>query len=178
MAVGLQNCPEEDGEPSVGGEPGLQGLELWDVSDPEQPERLGFVDVGPMLFGGVHELYLFQREERVLVLAAVPFSEMFHPNGAGRPANRRGNGPAQPGAARRLGRGEGRRTWLSERPPLRSWRIGCRLSYSPAFRRNPSARRRREGSPCAVATCPMSTGTAPARAKTALARTFRTGTPG
>jgi hypothetical protein len=77
MAVGLQDCPSE------GGKSGLQGLELWDVSDPAQPERLGFLDVGPLPFGGVHELYLLQREERVLALLAVPFSEVFHPAGLG-----------------------------------------------------------------------------------------------
>jgi hypothetical protein len=81
MAVGLQDCPDEDRDEE--GEPGLQGVELWDVSDPIQPEPLGFLDVGPLPFGGVHELHLFQREERVLALLAVPFSEVFHPNELG-----------------------------------------------------------------------------------------------
>ena len=77
MAVGLQSCPNEDGEQ------GLQGLDLWDVSDPAQPQPLGFFDVGPLPSGGVHEMYLFQRQDRVFALLAVPFSEVFHPNGLG-----------------------------------------------------------------------------------------------
>jgi hypothetical protein len=83
LAVGLQDCKTEDEGRDEGGDPGLQGLDLWDVRNPDEPERLGFFDVGPLPSGGVHELYLFQREDRVLALLAVPFSEVFHPDGMG-----------------------------------------------------------------------------------------------
>lgn len=73
MAVGLQPCPP-DSAPQ-----GMKGLELWDVNDPSAPELLGFFDVGPLPQGGVHELYLFQRDDRAFVLAAVPYSEAYHP---------------------------------------------------------------------------------------------------
>jgi hypothetical protein len=48
LAVGLQDCGLE-GEP-----PGLTGVDLWDVTDPASPIRLGFFDVAPT--GGVHEI--------------------------------------------------------------------------------------------------------------------------
>jgi hypothetical protein len=73
LAVGLQGC---------GGE-GLRGVDLWDVTSPRHPERLGFFDVGPRT-GGVHELDLVQRADgRVLALLAVPFSEDSHPERLG-----------------------------------------------------------------------------------------------
>lgn len=72
LAVGLQNCFLED-EP-----PGLTGIDLWDVSDPTSPSRLGFFDVAPT--DGVHEISLTKQvvgdTERVFALAAVPFSEV------------------------------------------------------------------------------------------------------
>jgi hypothetical protein len=73
LAVGLQACADE----------GLRGVDLWDVTDPRAPERLGFADVGPGV-GGVHELDLVQRPDgRVLALLAVPFSEGSHPEQLG-----------------------------------------------------------------------------------------------
>jgi hypothetical protein len=73
LAVGLQACADE----------GLRGVDLWDVTDPRAPRRLGFFDVGPGV-GGVHELDLVQRPDgRVLALLAVPFSETGHPEGLG-----------------------------------------------------------------------------------------------
>ncbi|HZA85541.1 MAG TPA: hypothetical protein VE466_01555, partial [Acidimicrobiales bacterium] len=72
LAVGLQNCFLE-GEP-----PGLTGIDLWDVTDPTSPSRLGFFDVAPT--DGVHEISLTKQvvggTERVVSLAAVPFSEV------------------------------------------------------------------------------------------------------
>ncbi|HLH25469.1 MAG TPA: PA domain-containing protein [Chloroflexota bacterium] len=65
LAVGLQACSGD----------ALRGVDLWDVTDPHHPQRLGFSDVGPGT-GGVHELDLVQRTDgRVLALLTVPFSE-------------------------------------------------------------------------------------------------------
>lgn len=82
LGIGLQDCglPDED--------PGLTGLDLWDVTDPAHPEHLGFYDSGA---SGVHELSLTKRTiagaERVFALLAVPFSEVistaFTPNPLG-----------------------------------------------------------------------------------------------
>lgn len=63
MAVGLQAC-RENGSP---------GVEFWDVTNPAQPRRLSFSSTG---VGGVHELSMFQRGDRVYALLAVPFSEL------------------------------------------------------------------------------------------------------
>ncbi len=64
LAAGLQNCLFS----------GARGVQFWDVTNPRSPQRLGFFDTGPMT-NGVHELYLFQRENRVFALLAVPGSE-------------------------------------------------------------------------------------------------------
>jgi hypothetical protein len=73
LAVGLQAC---------GGE-ALRGVDLWDVSDPRAPQRLGFADTGSGT-GGVHELDLIQRVDgRVLALLTVPFSETQDPDKRG-----------------------------------------------------------------------------------------------
>jgi hypothetical protein len=64
LAVGLQGC---------GGD-GANQVEFWDVSNPRQPARLGFFHTG-VRAGGVHELYMFQRDGRVFALLAVPSSE-------------------------------------------------------------------------------------------------------
>ena len=61
MGVGLQDC---------GG--GLAGLDLWDVTDPTNPQQLGFY---PNF--GVHELSLTARSDGVFALLASPFSEPF-----------------------------------------------------------------------------------------------------
>jgi len=61
MGVGLQDC---------GG--GLSGLDLWDVTDPANPQQLGFY---PNF--GVHELSLTTRSDGVFALLASPFSEPF-----------------------------------------------------------------------------------------------------
>jgi hypothetical protein len=77
IAVGIQRC---------GDDPALDeqqfGLELWDVTDPYRPRRLGEL---PMANGGggVHELDLFQRGGKVYALLAVPFREWFDPVPAG-----------------------------------------------------------------------------------------------
>ena len=64
LATGLQPCNND----------GARGVQLWDVTDPEFPQRLAFFDVGART-EGVHELYLFTKGDRALILAAVPHSE-------------------------------------------------------------------------------------------------------
>lgn len=54
---------------------GSFGFELYDVSDPANPEHLA--SVGEDMAGPVHNLYLFQRGPRAFVLAATPFAEVF-----------------------------------------------------------------------------------------------------
>ena len=63
MGVGLQACGEDEG---------LAGLDLWDVTDPANPQQLGFY---PNF--GVHELSLTTRSDGVFALLASPFSEPF-----------------------------------------------------------------------------------------------------
>ncbi|HEU4390797.1 MAG TPA: hypothetical protein VFV34_23535, partial [Blastocatellia bacterium] len=53
---------------------GARGAQFWDVTDPLEPVALGFFDTGS-LTGGVHELHLFQRDNHVFALLAVPNSE-------------------------------------------------------------------------------------------------------
>ncbi|MBI3952146.1 MAG: hypothetical protein HY314_16990 [Acidobacteria bacterium] len=64
LAVSLQVC----------GQRGAHDVEFWNVTDPRQPQRLGFFDTGART-GGVHELYMFQRDNRIFTLLAVPGSE-------------------------------------------------------------------------------------------------------
>lgn len=73
LATGIQRC---------GNQPALDratfGVEFWDVSDPRNPRRLselGLTHGG----GGVHELDLFHRGDKVYALLAVPFREAFDP---------------------------------------------------------------------------------------------------
>ncbi len=77
MAVGIQRCSEE---PEFDEQE--FGLELWNVTDPFDPEKLGEFAVGHG-GGGVHELDLFQRGGRVYALLAHPFGEWFDPSGEG-----------------------------------------------------------------------------------------------
>lgn len=63
LVTGIQTC----------GDTGPQGIDLWDVTDPENPRHLGFWDSEGAF--GVHELTLFQRGNRVYVAAATSFSE-------------------------------------------------------------------------------------------------------
>ncbi|MDQ3890239.1 MAG: hypothetical protein M3312_06765, partial [Actinomycetota bacterium] len=58
------------------------GVELWSVTDPRNPYRLG---VFPAATGdsGVHELDLVQRGGHVYALLATPFTEWFDPSHAG-----------------------------------------------------------------------------------------------
>jgi hypothetical protein len=51
---------------AVGLQYATRGVEFWDVSAPAQPKRLSLLPTS----GGVHELYLLQRGERVLALLA------------------------------------------------------------------------------------------------------------
>lgn len=66
LAVGVQRCGSEDRGP--------RGVEFWNVSDPAQPQRLGFHDTGRRT-AGVHEFSMIQRGRRIYALLAVPFSE-------------------------------------------------------------------------------------------------------
>jgi hypothetical protein len=71
LGVGIQRCGED---------PGLDeqqfGIELWDVSHPYTPVKLGELGLTHG-GGGVHELDLFQRGSHVYALVATPFSEWF-----------------------------------------------------------------------------------------------------
>jgi hypothetical protein len=71
LAVGIQRC----GGGRALDEQGF-GLELWNVTDPYHPEKLGEFPVG-VGDGGVHELDLFQRGDRVYALLAHPWGEWF-----------------------------------------------------------------------------------------------------
>lgn len=66
LAIGVQRCGPQDRGP--------RGVEFWNVSDPAQPQWLGFHDTGTRT-AGVHELSMIQRGRRVYALLAVPFSE-------------------------------------------------------------------------------------------------------
>jgi hypothetical protein len=76
-AVGIQRC---------GDDPALDeqqfGIELWDLSDPYSPAKLGELGIATG-GGGVHELDIFQRGSHVYALLAVPFREWFDPNPGG-----------------------------------------------------------------------------------------------
>lgn len=70
LVTGIQACERTNAAP--------RGVDLWDVSDPQQPQHLAFWQSGPNGPGGargVHELALFQRGERAFIAAAVPSSE-------------------------------------------------------------------------------------------------------
>lgn len=72
LVAGIQGCARDGQIPG--------GLDLWDVTDPTQPRHLAFWPSGPAGAGagrGVHEFHLFRRDGRVLVAAAVPYSELF-----------------------------------------------------------------------------------------------------
>ncbi|HET9528930.1 MAG TPA: hypothetical protein VFQ92_01160, partial [Blastocatellia bacterium] len=64
LAVGLQQCENS----------GANQVQFWDVTDPRNPVRLGSFSTGNRT-RGVHELYMFQRDDRVFALLAVPSSE-------------------------------------------------------------------------------------------------------
>lgn len=62
LGVGIQQCSDE----------GFGGLDLWDVTDPTNPQHLGLYENF-----GVHELSLTERPDGVFALLASPFSEPF-----------------------------------------------------------------------------------------------------
>jgi hypothetical protein len=72
-AVGIQRC---------GDDPALDtekfGVELWNVTDPRNPAKLGELGLTTG-GGGVHELDLFARGGRVYALLATPWSEWLDP---------------------------------------------------------------------------------------------------
>ena len=70
LVTGIQACERTSAAP--------RGVDLWDVSNPRQPQHLAFWQSdpsGPAGARGVHELYLFQRDDRAFIAAAVPSSE-------------------------------------------------------------------------------------------------------
>lgn len=73
MGVGIQRCSDD---PALDSQ--TFGLELWDVTDPTAPSKLGEIGLTNG-GGGVHELDLFQRGANVYALVATPFSEWFDP---------------------------------------------------------------------------------------------------
>ncbi len=73
LATGIQRCGED---PALDTE--QFGMELWDVSDPYQPEQLSDLGVATG-GGGVHELDLFTRGDHAYALLATPFTEWFDP---------------------------------------------------------------------------------------------------
>ena len=77
MGIGIQRCGED---------PALDsqefGLQLWNVTNPYAPVFITEFGVGHG-DGGVHELDLFQRGNRVYALLAHPLSEWFDPSGHG-----------------------------------------------------------------------------------------------
>jgi hypothetical protein len=77
LAVGIQSCAAEPPP-----ETEAFGAEFWDVSDPTAPQKLSEIGLAHG-GGGVHELDLFQRGDRVYALVATPFSEWFDPVPAG-----------------------------------------------------------------------------------------------
>ncbi|MDO8615457.1 MAG: hypothetical protein Q7T33_06930 [Dehalococcoidia bacterium] len=75
LATGLQDCQRP------GLAPGQAGLQLFDVTDPQDPVTLGFFSVAPN--EGVHELSVFARGGQAFALLAVPESEVFDPQHQG-----------------------------------------------------------------------------------------------
>jgi hypothetical protein len=73
LAVGIQSCAAEPPP-----ETEEFGAEFWDVSDPTAPQKLSEIGLSHG-GGGVHELDLFQRGDRVYALVATPFTEWFDP---------------------------------------------------------------------------------------------------
>jgi hypothetical protein len=76
LVTGVQACLR------VGNAP--RGVDLWDVTDPRQPQHLAFWASDAYGEGGargIHELYLFQRGDRAYIAAADPYSEQFEQTG-------------------------------------------------------------------------------------------------
>jgi hypothetical protein len=76
-AVGIQRCGDD---PALDAE--QFGFELWNVSDPRNPVKLGELGIATG-GGGVHELDLLVRGGHVYALLATPFTEWFDPMGGG-----------------------------------------------------------------------------------------------
>ncbi len=55
-----------------GAAPTFGGIQLWDVTDPHNPVELSHPRIG-----AVHNAFLFQRDNRVFVLLAIPLAEVF-----------------------------------------------------------------------------------------------------
>ncbi|MEA3501651.1 MAG: peptidoglycan DD-metalloendopeptidase family protein, partial [Actinomycetota bacterium] len=73
--VAHRACDPEDGE-------AFRGLVLYDVSDPAAPVILGTYETGPET-AGVAGFDVWLRDERVIVVAAVPNSSLDHPDARG-----------------------------------------------------------------------------------------------
>jgi hypothetical protein len=72
MIVGIQRCGPQ------GGPSATYGAELWDVTNPYHPARLGEISI-TQGGGGAHEIDLIQRGDNVYAALALPFSEWFDP---------------------------------------------------------------------------------------------------
>jgi len=72
MIVGIQRCGRQ------GGPGAMYGAELWNVTDPRHPSRLGVINITNG-GGGAHELDLIERGDHVYAALALPFSEWFDP---------------------------------------------------------------------------------------------------
>lgn len=70
LVAGIQRCDFEDAEL----DDDMFGVEIWDVSNPAAPVRLGGIGITTG-GGGVHELDLIDRGTKAYVAAATPFSE-------------------------------------------------------------------------------------------------------
>jgi hypothetical protein len=66
MAISAETAAFKGDLLAVGYQGGRNGAELWDVTDPHQPRSLSFFSTSTW----VHELYLLQREGRILLLLA------------------------------------------------------------------------------------------------------------
>jgi hypothetical protein len=67
LFAGIQRCSASNGAPA--------GLAIWDVTDPANPQELGFASVGRS-GRGVHEFTVRQRNNRWYAYLAVPNSEI------------------------------------------------------------------------------------------------------
>ena len=76
LATGIQRCDYEDRSL----DDDKFGFDLWDVTDPASPVHLAYMGISHG-GGGVHEIDLFERGNKVFVAAAVPFSEPFEGRG-------------------------------------------------------------------------------------------------
>lgn len=121
LAVGMQRC---------GSAPRLNrqrfGVQFWDVTDPMRPVRLSELSMSDGQ-GGVHELDLFQRGNRVFALLATPFTEWFDPQ---RDGDFRIVDVTDPRNPRQVGQWGARAHRLSRGPLSGQGSFGARFDHS------------------------------------------------